>query len=63
MPISDAHRRGNDKYNATCDYISLRPKKEVGERIRVAASAAGQSLQRYILQACEERMQREAADS
>jgi hypothetical protein len=35
------------------------PYKEPGARIRAAAEAANQSLQKYIIQAVEERMQRE----
>lgn len=54
--VSPAKRRSLDAYNATCDYISIRPKKEVGQAIRAAAAAAGQSLQGYILQAVEQRM-------
>lgn len=56
MPIPEYKRRGNDRYNATCDYISLRPKKPIGAAIRAAAKAAGQSVQGYVLQACAERM-------
>lgn len=59
MPVSEARRRTNDKYNAKCDTIQLRPIKEQGEAIRAAAAAAGQSLQGYILQACLERMERD----
>ena len=59
MPIRESKRRNNDAYNAKCDYISLRPQKAVGYAIRVAAKAAGQSVQAYVLQACEERMKRE----
>lgn len=59
MPVSEKKRKSLDAYNATCDYISIRPKKDKGAEIRAAAVAAGQSLQGYILQACEERMQRE----
>lgn len=59
MPVSEKKRKSLDAYNATCDYISLRPKKERGAKIRAAAEAAGQSLQGYILQAVEERMERE----
>ena len=59
MPVSEAKRKSLDAYNATCDYISIRPKKDRGQRIREAAAAAGQSLQGYILQAVEERMERE----
>ena len=60
MGVSDAKRKSNDAYNATCDYISLRPKLERGQAIRQAAQTAGQSLQGYVLQACEERMRRDA---
>ena len=59
MPISSARRAGNDKYNAKCDTIQIRPIRETGQEIRAAAAAAGQSLQGYILQACRERMERE----
>ena len=40
MPVSESKRRNNDKYNAKCDYISLRPIKPVGAAIRAAARAA-----------------------
>ena len=56
MPVSDAKRKGNDKYNAKCDYISLRPLKPVGERIRRAAGDTGESLQGYILDAVDARI-------
>ena len=59
MPVSEKKRKSLDSYNATCDYISIRPKKDKGEQIRQAAKMAGQSLQGYILQACAERMQRD----
>ena len=57
--VSENKRKSLDAYNATCDYISLRPKKERGMEIRAAAKAAGQSLQGYILEAVQERMDRE----
>lgn len=57
--VSENKRKSLDAYNATCDYISLRPKKERGLEIRSAAKAAGQSLQGYILEAVQERMERE----
>lgn len=59
MPIPAAKRRNNDAYNAKCDAIMMRPRKEIGQEIRAAAAAAGQSLQGYILQAVRERMERE----
>lgn len=59
MPVSESKRRNNDKYNAKCDYISLRPVKPVGAAIRAAAQAAGQSVQGYVLQACADRMKQD----
>lgn len=56
MAVSDKKRQSLDRYNATCDYISLRPKKPIGAAIRAAAKAAGQSVQGYVLQACAQRM-------
>ena len=60
MPFSQAKRAGNDRYNAKCDYISLRTLKERGAEIRAAAAAAGMSLQGYILQAVTEKMERDS---
>lgn len=60
MPISEARRRGNDKYNAKCDSITIRPLKDKGTAIRTAAQTAGESLQGYILKAVEQRMERDA---
>ena len=59
VPIPESKRRNNDIYNAKCDRISARPVKPVGNAIRAAAKAAGQSVQAYVLQACAERMTRE----
>ena len=49
------------KYQEKRDAIMLRPSKGEGERIRKAAKTAGQSVQSYILQAIQERMEREGA--
>lgn len=62
MPVSEAKRRNNDNYNAKCDFIAIKPRKEYGREIRDAAVAAGQSLQGYILQAIKERMDRDNKD-
>lgn len=59
MPVSESKRKNNDRYNAKCDRIVIQPRKEQGQEIREAATAAGQSLQGYILQAVRERMERE----
>ena len=45
------------KYQQTRDAIMLRPSKEHGQRIRDAAEAAGQSVQAYILEAVDKRME------
>ena len=59
MPVSEKKRQSTARYNAKCDYISLRPVKPVGAAIRAAAKASGQSLQSYIVEACADRMRRE----
>ena len=63
MPVSETKRRNNDRYNAKCDFIAIKPRKEAGKEIREAAEAAGQSLQGYILQAVRERMERERQET
>lgn len=59
MPVSEKKRKSLDAYNATCDYISIRPKKDKGEQIRQAAKQAGKSLQGWILEACTEKIERD----
>lgn len=44
------------KYQAGRDAIMLRPSKEDGQRIRKAAADAGQSVQAFILQAVNDRI-------
>lgn len=55
-----AQRRAVIEYNRRQDNIMIRPSKETGAAIRAAAAAAGQSLQRYILDAVAARMAAEA---
>ena len=59
MAVSEKKRQSLDRYNATCDYISLRPKKPIGAAIRAAAKATGESVQGYVLHACARRMAEE----
>ena len=49
--------RASVKYNKAHDYFGIRPDKETGAAIRQAAAAAGQSVQRYILDAVQSRME------
>ena len=57
MATSEARIRANVKYNKSRDNIMIRPSKEIGQQIRQAAADAGQSVQQYILQAVNDRMQ------
>ena len=59
MPISEKKKASNARYTKKCDIIYLKPIKARGTAIRAAAAASGQSLQGSILQAVEERMERE----
>lgn len=52
MAVSDAHKRASKKWNDSRDNIMIRPSKEEGQRIRTAASAAGKSVQAFILDCC-----------
>lgn len=58
MAVSEAHNRASAKWNASRDNIMIRPTKEHGQRIRDAAEAAGQSVQAYILEAVDKRMEK-----
>lgn len=60
MPVSEAKKKANARWNASKDNIMIRPEKEAGAAIRAAALAAGQSNQQYILQATQERMERDS---
>lgn len=55
---SEAQIRASVSYNRRMDSITLRPSKEEGARIRKAAEDAGQPLQRYILEAVREKMEK-----
>lgn len=59
MPLTEAKRASNRKSDMKYQQILLKPYKDEGQLIREFASAAGQSVQGYILQAVRERMDRE----
>ena len=59
MAVSEAHKKASYKYNASRDSITIRPERSKGAEIRAAAAASGESLQKYILHAVQERMTRE----
>ena len=60
MAISPKKRITNDRYNAKCTQINIKPLTKDADAIKTAAAAAGMSLQGWILQACAEKMQRES---
>lgn len=53
MPVSEARKKANSKWNASRDNITIRIEKETGAAIRAAAAAAGQSVTAYILNAIQ----------
>lgn len=57
---SKAKLDGNKRHVEKLDNIMIRPYKDEGTRIRAAAEASGQSLQRYILDAVAAYMERDA---
>lgn len=59
MATSEAQKRASYKWNSSRDNITIRPDKETGAQIRQAAADAGQSVQQYILQAVNDRMNAE----
>lgn len=59
MAVSEKKRVSNDRYNSKCDYISIRPIKAIGERIRKAAADSGKSLQGFILDAVDRQISAE----
>ena len=58
---TEAQKRASINYNKRQDCITLRPSKEKGQEIRAAAAAAGQPLQAYVLQAVQDRIEKEKA--
>ena len=54
---SPAHNAGNVRYNQRMDAIMIRPSKEIGQKIRAAAQAAGVPLQRWIVSVLLDRIE------
>lgn len=60
MAYNAAKAASNKRSDAKYMQILLKPRKEDGERIRAAAAAAGESLQKYVLTAVDMRMRHDA---
>lgn len=56
---TEARKASNKKSDAKYQQIMVKPYISEGNKIREAAAQAGQSVQQYILQAVDERMQRD----
>ena len=64
MPVSEARRRANEKYNAKAyDQILLRVKKGQKEVIQAHADSHGESMAAFITRAIQETMERDAQKS
>ena len=63
VTATKAHLDGNKRHQAKLCRIIIQPYAAEGERIKAAASAAGESVQGYILTAVRDRMRREQADT
>ena len=59
MAVSEAKRITDARHIAKLDQIKIQPYKDEGQAIRDAAASARVSVQRYILDAVRERMDRE----
>ena len=58
-PLSESRARANKKWNdANLKRFSLAVPKELGERVKAAADAAGMSINAYIQKALEEYMEK-----
>lgn len=67
MPVSDAKKKANARWNASKDNIMIRVNKDVGAEIRATAAAAGKSVTQFVLDAVmqkikDDRMEQEARE-
>lgn len=56
---TDAQRRATDNYNKTLKNIGIRVKPEIYNKIKNAADAANLSIRAYLLQAVEEKINKD----
>ncbi len=64
MPISEARRRANEKYNAKAyEDLRVRVPKDRKAVIQAASVAVGESLNGYVSKAIDERITRQEATS
>ena len=59
MSVSDAQKKASIKYLEKLDEIRIRMPKGEKNNIKEAASAAGESMNQYIVSAIDQRMERD----
>ena len=63
MSISEALKEASIKYLEKLDVIRIRMPKGEKNNIKEAASAAGESMNQYIINAVDQRMERDKRES
>ena len=63
MSVSEAQKKASIKYLEKLDEIRIRMPKGEKNNITEAASAAGESMNQYIINAVDQRMERDKRES
>ena len=63
MSVSEAQKKASIKYLEKLDEIRIRMPKGEKNNIKEAASAAGESMNQYIINAVDQRMDRDKRES
>ena len=63
MSVSEAQKKASIKYLEKLDEIRIRMPKGDKNNIKEAASAAGESMNQYIINAVDQRMERDKRES
>ncbi|MGM9399496.1 Arc family DNA-binding protein [Flavonifractor plautii] len=63
MLVSEAQKKASIKYLEKLDEIRIRMPKGEKNNIKEAASAAGESMNQYIINAVDQRMERDKRES
>ena len=63
MSVSEAQKKASIKYLEKLDEIRIRMPKGEKNNIKEAASAAGESMNQYIIDAVDQRMERDKRES
>ena len=60
MPVSEAQKQASVKYLEKLDEVRIRMPKGKKDDVKAAAVAVGESMNQYIINAVEQRMERDA---